>query len=534
MKLNKTIIISDIISIFITFALFVWIFIEMKCVAIVYDRILNNLFIKDFNPIQKITLNRNLCQEKNTFSLVNYTFPGIPESCYDSNSRTVEGKSCSGQNTSKINIEEIPQKNFTIWRNKIICGNYFEYDTSFYKLKDYEKSDDDEDNCDIEYRKCGHINKEVENQKLHKILCVKNDIECPLNFITITNDLSSYTDSSDYDILSFENGYYLVTSNKKNSNGIITKIKIAEGDYPCYERGKYSNTSSQFPTINNIKSFNCNSGKVDENTEEEEKIELRNLGDEEEDRLIKAGYDVRYTIFDTLSKHTLLRDNDYDYSYSLLPNLTNWNQDMYTSNFHLFYQDAYIIKEECEKFSFYETNIIKLKNVQASRVVFALFHILIYVFLFSILGLIKVILAWRHSMLFGIKIGISFIIFGINFGLIFSSKEYIGNLEKFDVTLDKCLDEVSKAILHNHDINVIIDELKGFYDYEQIFWYVYVFFNFIEACRLIHKIYIRCKNTYRRNIANAEIGSENLKKIFEKVRDELEKQKKRNKDKKKN
>ena len=528
MKLNKTIIISDIISIFIAFLLFVWIFIEMKCVAIVYDRILNNLFIKDFNPVQTITLDRNRCQYKNMFPILNYTFPGIPESCYDSDSKTVKKNKCTEQNENLKTIEEIKKTNFTIWRNKIICGNFFQYDKSFYKLKDF-----DEDKCDDGFKKCGHINLEVEKQKLHKILCVKEDIECPLNFIEITNNPSSYG-SSDYNIFSFDNGYFLVTSNKITSNGILTKLKIAEGEYPCYERGKYSNSTIQFPTINNIDNFNCNSGKVDENTKFKN-TELRSLDDEEdeEDRLIREGYDVRYTIFDTLPKYTVLIDNDFDYSYSRLPNLTNWNQDMYKGHFHLFRQDAYIIKEECEKIDINESNIIALKKVQAYRVVFALFHIIIYVILFSILGLIKVILAWRHSMLFGIKIGISFIIFGVNYYFIFESIHYIQSLDNFQETLDDCLDEVAKAILHNHDINEIINELKEFYDKEEIFWYIYIFFNFIEACRLVHKIYIRCKNTYRRNIANMEIGADNLKKIFEKVRDELEKQKNRIKEKEK-
>ena len=72
MKLNKTIIISDILSILIAFTLFIWIFIEMKCVAIVYDRILNNIFKKDFTPVQRISLGRNRCQEDNMTSLKNY------------------------------------------------------------------------------------------------------------------------------------------------------------------------------------------------------------------------------------------------------------------------------------------------------------------------------------------------------------------------------------------------------------------------------------------------------------------------------
>ena len=523
MKLNKTIIISDILSIFITFALFVWIFIEMKCVAIVYDRILNNLFIRNFNPIQAISLNRNSCQEKDLFPIVNYTFQGIPESCYDADSNTVEKNLCPKKQDNLIDIEEIPNKIFTIWRNKIICGKYFEYDKSFYQLRNINKD------CEEGYVKCGHINKNEKN--LHKILCVKDTIECPLNFIEITNDTSKYTD--EYKINSFENGYYLVTSNKIIDNGIITKIKISEGIYPCYERNKYSNTTPQFPTINNEQNFNCSNGNIDENTEDKN-FEFRSLVEENRSQLISEGYDVRFTILDELPKYTVLLDNDYDYSYNRLPNLTNWKNDINISNFHLFYQDSFIIKEECNNFQYYESNITKLKYVQASRVVFGLFHIIIYVILFSVLGLIKVILAWRHSMLFGIKIGISFIIFGVNYVLIYSSKDNLQNLENFHKSLVNCLDDVSIAILNNHDINDIIKELEEYYFYEELVWLVYIFFNFIEACRLVHKIYIRCKNTYRRNIANLEIGADNLKKIFEKVRDELERQKKKNIEKKKN
>ena len=522
MKLNKTIIISDIISIFIAFGLFVWIFIEMKCVAIVYDRILNNLFIKNFNPVQKVSLSRNLCQESGMYSLINYTFPGIPDSCYDSKNNKVEAGECKTQNSTSLNIKAINQKNFTIWRNKIICASYFENDASSYKLID--RTDDAE--CDIDYKQCGYINHEAEMTNLHKILCVKKEIECPLNYIAITDNISSYENSDEVDIYSFENNYYLVTSNKNITNGIITKIKIAEGKYPCYEKDKYSNSTSQFPTINQKHNFNCSTMKFDESSTNDES-ELRYLiednENEEESKLIEAGYDVRYIMFDSYQKANVLKENDLDYSYSRLPNVSNWKQDMYTSNFSLFYQNVFIVKEECDKYDSFESNIIKLKNVQSYRVIFALFHILIYVLLFSILGLIKVIMAWRHSLLFGIKVGLSFIIFGVNFKLIFSSEEYNKNLKNFDTQLDNCLDKVAKAILDNHDIKKIIEQLEILYYYEKILWYVYIFFNFIEACRLIHKIYIRCKNTYRRNIANRDIGYENLKGIFENVRNELEK-----------
>lgn len=518
MKLNKTIIISDIISILTAFGLFIWIFIEMKCVAIVYDRILNNLFIKDFNPVQKISLSRSTCQESGMYSLINYTFPGIPESCYNNITNTVEKGACSNKNSSFINIKQINKTNFSIWRNKIMCASYFEDNKSTYKLINENKK------CDYDYKPCGLINKDTEKQNLHKILCINKNLECPLNYIAITNNLSLINDS-ELEIYPFDNNYFLVTSNKKTSNGIITKIKIAEGLYPCYEKGKYSNTSSQFPTINEKDNFNCSNYIVyDDSKNDLSKIIDNN---DYEDTLISAGYDVRFINFDSYKKMNVLIENDLDYSYSRLPNVSYWTQDMYNTSFNLFYQNSFIIKEECEKFDYFESNIIKLKKVQATRVIFALFHILVYVMLFSILGLIKVIMAWRHSLLFGIKVGLSFIIFIVNFKLIFSSEGYIKNLNNFDKQLEKCLDDVSKAILNNHDINYIIEELKKYYKSEKIVWYIYIFFNFIEACRLVHKIYIRCKNTYRRNIANKDIGSDNLKMIFENVRNELEKKAKK-------
>ena len=516
MKINKTIIISDILSILIAFALFIWIFIEMKCVAIIYDRIINNLFIKDFNPIQQISLSRSECQEEDMSSLINYEFPGIREGCYDNISKKISLGKCTSNDENHQNIGEIKKKNFNIWRNKIICAKYFDYSKSSYKFIKYEG---DESDCGSDYHLCGNLNKKSENQKIQKALCIKNNIECPLNYITITNDTSSY-DLKDINIYSFENGHYLITSNKNITNGIITNIKIAEGELPCYEKGKYSNSTSQFPTINNENDFNCTSSNVDNYTDNYNSI---SSGIEEDDiSKIKAGLDIRYTRFDSLPKYIVLEDNDIDYSYSKLPNLTNWEQDMFSHSFNLFYQNSLIIKDECENIEGFESDIKNLKKVQAIRVVFALFHILIYVLLFSILGLIKVIFSWRHSLLFGIKILISFIIFIANFILIYSSRNYISNLDSFEKKTKECLDKVSNAILRNHNINNIINSLRDYYDNEEIIWLFYIFFNFIEACRLVHKIYIRVKNTYRRNIANRDIGAENLKKIFENVRKALD------------
>mgnify|MGYP006873070189 CR=1 FL=1 len=506
MKLNKTIIISDILSIALAFVLFIIIFIEMKCVAIVYDRIFNNLFIKDFTPIQAISLGRSLCQEENMVPIINYTFPGIPYSCYENSTNKIVVGNCSDSNKQGLQIKEIKEKDFTIWRNKVICGKNFVNDISTYKFVNYNETS----GCGTGYKKCGHINNGGSFELLHKLFCVKENIECPLNFLKITKDISPYKNSANYNISLFDNDTYLVTSNKMIDEGIIMKVKIAEGDYPCYEKGRYSNNSVQFPTITGKENFNCNSTKED---------------NPDNKTLIKEGYDIRYHKFDTLTKYDVLNGNDFDITYSRLPNLPIWTQDINTGSFNLFYLNQFIIKEECQEFDNLEHNIDSLRKYQASRVIFALFHILIYVILFSVLGLMKVIFIWRHSLLFGIKVVISLIIFGINIILIIVSRQNISNLYNFN-TLESCLDDVSNEILRRNDIKRIIDDLLKMFDYEYIIWAVYSFFNIIETIRLIHKIYIRYKNNYRRAIANREIGPDNLKQIFEKVRNDLEQKRK--------
>jgi hypothetical protein len=511
MKLNKTIIISDILSIALAFVLFIIIFIEMKCVAIVYDKIFNNLFIKDFSPIQTLSLGRSLCQEEGMTSIINYTFPGIQKSCYENSTNKIYiGKNCSSINKKGLDIKDIDKKNFSIWRNKVICGKSFVNDISTYKFVNYNESS----KCETGYKQCGHINNGGDFEKCHKLFCVKENVECPLNFLKITKDISPYKNSSNYNISLFENDTYLVTSNKMINEGIIMRIRIAEGDYPCYEKGKYSNNSVQFPSINDLEDFNCSI----ENSQNKS-------FDSKNESLINEGYDIRYHKFDNLIKYEVLRENDFDIAYSRLPNLPMWSQDMNTGSFNLFYLNQFIIKEECSEFNILEHSIENIRKYQASRVIFALFHILIYVILFSVLGLMKVIFVWRHSLLFGIKVFISLIIFAINLTIILLSHEPIQKLNKFQ-NLEECLDNVSKSILEKNGIGGILDDLTRMMNSEIIIWFAYLFFNVIEAFRLINKIYIRHKNNYRRAIANKEIGSENLKQIFEKVRNDLEKKRK--------
>lgn len=503
MKINKTIILSDIISIFIAFWLFIWIFMEMKCVVIINNRVLNVLFSEDLVPIKKLSLGRNKCQESESYALFNYSFSGIKEICVNTSLFLVDCSKSEGNQK----VEEIPSKTMNIWRNKIMCVNHFtEEEQKSFQL---ENSKDD---CEEGYKQCGFINKNTNTTKIIKKFCIKEKYDCPLNFIKITNDISEFENQEDiYNILSFDDDYYLVTSNKKTDNSIIIDVAISEGEYPCYEKKKYSSITPQFPGLNNYNNFNCTQ---------------KNSSEIEKDLIKYWGYDTRYTKFDTLSKENVLIENDLDLSYSKLPNLSNWKQDMYTGKFSLFYRDSYTVKEDCHEYNNIEKSIKTLNKIQTVRILFALVHIMIYVVLFSILGLMKVVFSWYHSLLFGVKVGISFIIFGANYLMIYYSVEHKKKLKDIEY-LNECLDEVSQAISNSNGIEKYLNELSYFYFWEKIMWCGYCFFNFIETCRLVHKIYIRVKNKYRRNIAKKEIGADNLVKIFEKVRAELDKKKQR-------
>ena len=46
------------------------------------------------------------------YSLINYTFPRIPESCYNTASKKVSSGKCKTKNESLINIKKINKKIF--------------------------------------------------------------------------------------------------------------------------------------------------------------------------------------------------------------------------------------------------------------------------------------------------------------------------------------------------------------------------------------------------------------------------------------
>ena len=508
MKYYKFSIIFDIISIFVVFSSFIWIFVEMKYFSYLYDSVLNHLFSQDFRPIQKLKLSRSECQEGNYHNLLNYVFLGVSENCYDYSSGKFLNKTCKDDSSNKLKIEGIPAKNLSVWRNRILCTKDFNPEKDDYMFINIGKD------CEEPYKKCGKINKDSTVGKIEKIFCLKNYLECPLNYLDITKDITKYDNNNgEFDIYSFNNNYYLVTSNKKIDDPIIVNIKLSQGIYPCYEKELFSNTTPQFPGLVSINEFNC--GIKYDNVKS-------NLSEINLTTLVEDGYDIRYNQLDKMAKIDFLIDNDVDYAYGKLPNISYWKQDIYDSYFNLFYTNSFSMKEECSSYEEIESSIIYINKVHSGRLIFALSHVVIYVIFFSLLRLIKVILTFSLTLVFGIKIAFTYIIFIINIALILSCRTKLYVLEKSE-SLKDCLDMVSNNILKNINMKTIISEMKEEFFYERIIWYVYIGLNFIDTFKFIRRFYKRRKNAPRRKLAREEIGVEKLQKIFAKVRRELEK-----------
>ena len=241
--------------------------------------------MKNLEPIENISLARNWCDNsKGYYSLFNYTFAGVNENCYNNITHKFLNKSCSLTNNT-IPIEAIPEKTLSIWRDKNICVKRMQNTTSNLKIV--------KDKCPENYNQCGLINSHNDDNSTtlnQKILCVKNIIECPINFFIITDAIEPFSNSSIYTKRELFNGMYLIFSNKIVNSVIPIDFKISEGLYPCLETERRSNLTVQFPLLNNLDIFNCNRSHYS--------IEPDN-----------TGYDTRYTKVDTVSKEQFFQEN---------------------------------------------------------------------------------------------------------------------------------------------------------------------------------------------------------------------------------
>ena len=520
MKINRTTIIMDLLGVLCGIVIFLICFLEMKNIILIKNKMLSGVFTRNFEPVINITLGRSKCYEKNEFyPIINYTFSGVDDNCYLQKKGTFKGKSkCTEKEIKEengINITKIEFKKIQIWRDKNMCSKITKNTTQKVKVNDTNIDKPlfliipSEDKCMKYYKKCGYITNKT------KQLCMlegeKNETnECPINYITITNETTTFTNYTKYHILDFIDGYKLIFSNKETNGSIIFDFKISEGEFPCLEIERFANSTKIFPQLKNYYYYGCNSTEI---------------GDTHPNEKYLDGYDDRYIKIDTISKQMLFRDNDLDLNYRELPELYDenkkeiiWKNDIDNANFSLFYRDFYNDKENCENYTIFDENITFLNKYQYLRLVGSLCNILILVILISVLGLMQVVIAVYHTMFFTFKIAFSYGIFLVNFILIEKSRKILPSLTFFINNSKICYDEQSIEIIRRYNIIELSNNLTILFEFEKYFWFAYCLFNFVQTLRLINKIYVRIKNKYRRNIVLEQIGKKNAQKIFDIVR----------------
>lgn len=501
MKGNKLTVSMDMLLVLFSFILFVCSFLEVRNVIQLDTKVMNNIFMKNLEPIENISLGRNWCDNsKGYYSLFNYTFAGVNENCYNNITHKFLNKSCSLTNNT-IPIEAIPEKTLSIWRDKNICVKRMQNTTSNLKIV--------KDKCPEDYNQCGFINSisTKNDEQTRKILCVKNIIQCPINFFAITNETEHY--NSSYTKVELFNGTKLVFSNKRVDNVIPIDFKISEGSYPCLETERRSNLTVQFPLLNNLDIFNCNRSHYS--------IEPDN-----------TGYDTRYTKVDTVSKEQFFQDNDLDLDYRELPKLNGvWESDIEAANYSMFYRDFYNDKENCEGFIEFETTLSKERFLLYLKLVINLSNIIVMVLFITVLSLVKVFSNFVHSFIFFVKIIVCYALIAFNICLIkLHTEKDIVIISNF-INVDKenqCFDRLSIQTLKRYEVHFKTDAVQQAIEWEFWFNVCYGIFIFFEGCRFIHKVYVRIKNTYRRNIAVGEIGEENLQAILKEYRDKERKE----------
>ena len=414
MKINKTNILMDFFSLIFGFMTFICCFFEMKSVIYIKDKVEKYIIGSDFEPIVNITISRSRCETENGFyPILNYKFKGIDENCYDVNNHKFLNESCT--NSKKFyTVNEINERTINIWRERNVCAKKVKNNTEGYVFY-LENIFDFRLEIENKTTKCGFLNKFI-NVKEKNISIIKKvfvggkDVSfCPINSININKSIENDINDSNYTIDYFYNGFVLNFSRVNDKGNVLTDLEISENK-PCLEKERKSSRYVQFPMLKDLKYYNCNRDKDSY------------YSNYDDDDSSDNGFDDRFIPFDNVSKFQLFKDNNLDILYNNLPNIPEWDNDLYNSTFFLFYRSFYLDKNSCDHFSDYDNSINKLFNLHYGRLCLNLGNLLILIIFIVILGLMKFVLAICHSLIFCLKLIILFFIFIINIIIIGYSK----------------------------------------------------------------------------------------------------------------
>ena len=271
-------------------------------------------------PITDLSYN-NDCNEKYTGTL--YTFPGIQTGCSCLNSKVAHqnteiGKDyvnfgeCSYLKLQKVNkcidIDQIDKQNIQSWGKGKFCSK--KYNTKEFELNGYllylNHSVLENETCESGYKKCGKLD------DFGNFLCIKENEDCPINDIKITNSTDEELEKLGYSHIIINDDKYLYYTNT-SEKPVISKLKVAEEGTLCIDKSYFYTKYPQYILDKNFNNYGCRyiDGKIYDN-----KIEIL---DNRTKEMLYAESDINlYKTFPTF---------DYGYTFSSLKaNMTLYPQ----------------------------------------------------------------------------------------------------------------------------------------------------------------------------------------------------------------
>lgn len=459
MKNSKVTLISEVLFLFLSFAMFILSILADKYLLNIKQLYEDVLAFSGNNPFEDFYLGKIRC-ETGYEPIFNYTYPGNEKVCFDITNKEYKKGDCISNGISKgIDILNMQQASLPLWRYSVICGKRYKNWNTIKKNKipPYES-------CQPNEKKCGIFNSGGD------ILCLDKSLNCPINFFKILNypikQPNFFSEVLDED-------HYLVVGIDSVLNDIIPVDFAVSNGYPCILSDRISTTSAEFPFSLNSKKYGCNND---------------------------ANSDMRYIPIDTIKKGDLFLLNDLEIlnGYPSSKNWINPKEEPVT----LFMRPRISVRAECEREingNKYREIINSVKFYQFLLVIIQITCIFILIIFMAFLSLMKLQNKMQNVIIGFLKIFFCCVYVGFNYYLViycFSNQTFIEDY--FNLINSDCLDsDTLDAFNHVFKIESYIRIWRTLIT---IIFYLnipLIILIVIQTIKYFHKLYVRIRTNKR-------------------------------------
>ena len=281
-----------------------------------------NSIQNDINKKPIFSISKAPCEGNEKSPLIIDKFPGTIRGCdcigrrsyrirHHDRNRIVRHR-CTRNETRAGCDDIIPIDNRDLykWDGVTFCVNYNDYNYEYY----LNSSVGEGENCPSGFKKCGILD------TLKNVMCIKENLNCPINKILINNDNTYSENNINFNTINLNDNKYLHYTNENYNGNILSNFKLSEGGFPCYNPMRYNTILPQYILLKNFDDFIC----IDE--------------------FNNSFYDERYEKLDSISKKELYDDNSLINSINKLPNYPEFS--LY-NDISLFVRNYFGINKHC-------------------------------------------------------------------------------------------------------------------------------------------------------------------------------------------